>query len=104
MLAKAARNCRRYHRSNLRLARTLEETPAQDRGFSFIHSHIVLQHLAARRGLDIIRALPSDLQAGGLAGTAATSACGRASRLNLLLRRPSRGCAGASPGAIRPWK
>jgi hypothetical protein len=80
MLAEAARNCERYHRSNVRLARTLEEIPAQDRGFSFIHSHIVLQRLAPRRGLDIIRALLSDLQAGGVAGTAATSACGRGRR------------------------
>jgi len=68
MLQEAARNCVKYNRHNVRLARTLEEIDARTSGgFSFIHSHIVLQHLDPQRGLSIISALLSRLDAGGVA-------------------------------------
>ncbi len=68
MLEEAARNCARYNRHNVRLARTLEEVDAGNgAGFSFIHSHMVLQHLEPQRGLRILAALLSRLDAGGVA-------------------------------------
>jgi len=64
MLQEAAHNCVKYNRHNVRLARTLEEIDARTSGgFSFIHSHIVLQHLDPQRGLSIISALLSRLAA-----------------------------------------
>ena len=97
MLAEAARNCERYHCHNVRLARTLEELPAQER-FTFIHSHIVLQHLEPQRGLGLIRALLERLESGGVAALHVTYAHSKhrrnlgvrpwVSRLNLLVRRP----------------
>ena len=68
MLQEAARNCLKYNRHNVRLVRTLEEIdPGNSGGFSFIHSHMVLQHLDPQRGLSIISALLSRLDTGGVA-------------------------------------
>jgi SAM-dependent methyltransferase len=75
MLEEAARNCARYGRRNVRFARTLEELGAAGRGgFTFIHSHIVLQHLEAQHGLDIIGALLGLLEPGGVAALQVTYA------------------------------
>src|SRR5258708_32398621 len=75
MLQEAALNCVKYNRHNVRLARTLEEIdPGNGAGFSFIHSHMVLQHLEPQRGLSIIRALLSRLDSGGGAALHMTSA------------------------------
>ena len=68
MLCEAARNCARYNRNNVRLARTLEELGGESpRAFDFIHSHIVLQHLDPQRGLNIIGGLLRRLEPGGVA-------------------------------------
>src|ERR1700681_1961804 len=68
MLQEAALNCVKYNRHNVRLTRTLEEIdPGNGAGFSFIHSHMVLQHLDPQRGLSIISALLSRLDTGGVA-------------------------------------
>lgn len=98
MLQEAARNCARQDRDNVLLARTLEEIPPAVRAFTFIHSHIVLQHLDPQRGLLLIRSLLSQLQSGGVAALHVTYAHTRhrgnlgvrpwRSRLNLLVRRP----------------
>jgi SAM-dependent methyltransferase len=101
MLEEAARNCARYNRHNVRLARTLEELAAQGPGgFSFIHSHIVLQHLDRQHGLNIIGALLALLDGGGVAALHVTYAHTkhrgnlgvrpRVSRLTRLISRPLR--------------
>jgi SAM-dependent methyltransferase len=97
MLAEARRNCERQRCSHVRLVRTLEELPADER-FTFIHSHIVLQHLEPQRGLGLIRALLARLSSGGVAALHVTYAHTKhganlgvrpwATRLNLMVRRP----------------
>jgi SAM-dependent methyltransferase len=67
MRVEAARNCANFGRANVQLARSLEELGAAAAQFSFIHSYIVLQHIAPRRGLKIIAALLARLAPGGAA-------------------------------------
>ena len=99
MLREAALNCARYNLHHVRLARTLEEIdPGDGAGFSFVHSHMVLQHLDPQRGLSIIAALLSRLDSGGVAALHLTYAHSkhranqgvrpRASRVARFLSRP----------------
>jgi 2-polyprenyl-3-methyl-5-hydroxy-6-metoxy-1,4-benzoquinol methylase len=99
MLQEAALNCVKYNRHNVRLARTLEGIdPGNGAGFSFIHSHMVLQHLDPQRGLSIISALLSRLDTGGVAALHMTYAHAkhranqgvrpRASRVARFISRP----------------
>lgn len=67
MRAEAARNCARFGRHNVQLVRSLDEIPAAEGGFSFIHCYIVLQHLDAQRGLRLIDSLLARLERGGAA-------------------------------------
>src|ERR1700761_5441489 len=74
MRAEAARNCAKFNRHNVRLARSLENLDAQPATFTFIHSYIVLQHLDPQRGLGIISGLLARLAKGGCAALHVTYA------------------------------
>lgn len=67
MLAEAARNCAERARPTVRLARTLDEIPAELGRFTFVHSYIVLQHVEPRRGLGFVAELLARLDRGGCA-------------------------------------
>jgi SAM-dependent methyltransferase len=77
MRAEAARNCAAFGRSNVQLARSIEEVPPAAGDFSFIHSYIVLQHIAPQRGLRILAALLARLGPGGAAALHLTFARSR---------------------------
>lgn len=66
MRAEAASNCSRFNCRNVKLVATLDELDDSET-FTFIYSYIVLQHIDARRGLDIVDELLNRLEKGGCA-------------------------------------
>jgi 2-polyprenyl-3-methyl-5-hydroxy-6-metoxy-1,4-benzoquinol methylase len=68
MRDEAEVNCAKFGLKNVCLTRTVDEVPATEEGFSFVHSYIVLQHIETERGLQIIGKLLDRL---GKDGTAA---------------------------------
>lgn len=67
MLREAERNCLQAGLSNVTLRLSDDDlTALEGRTFDFIHSYIVLQHIAARRGLRLIETLVNHLEPGGI--------------------------------------
>jgi SAM-dependent methyltransferase len=66
MLAEAARNCRDRGVSNVVLAPADDRLSAVSGTFDLIHSYIVFQHVAPRRGLALARLLLGRLDPGGI--------------------------------------
>lgn len=67
MLAEARRNCDEAGASNVTLTQNDDDLQALDGGYDFIHSFIVLQHIAPNRGEHIVRKLVAKLCPGGIA-------------------------------------
>ena len=80
MRAEAASNCARFGRANVVLVADLEDPAAARGGFTFINSYIVLQHIAPRRGLDLIARLLALLESGGCAALHVTFGRGKYTR------------------------
>jgi len=66
MRQEAASNCSRFNCRNVKFVRSLAEL-GDSETFTFIYSYIVLQHIATRRGLDVVDALLNRLEKGGCA-------------------------------------
>jgi 2-polyprenyl-3-methyl-5-hydroxy-6-metoxy-1,4-benzoquinol methylase len=66
MLCEAKENCRRHHQTNVTLLKCDDRLSSLNGEFDLIHSHIVLQHIPARRGYRIVANLLTHLQAGGV--------------------------------------
>jgi SAM-dependent methyltransferase len=65
MLSEARRNCDDRELSNVELISTLDEL-ADDRQFDLVHTYIVLQHVARKRGMEILSKLVDRLATGGV--------------------------------------
>ena len=67
MLAEARRNCARFGVTNAELVRGDDRLCGVDGRFDLVHSTIVLQHIEAERGMDIVARLVERLAPGGVA-------------------------------------
>lgn len=67
MLAEARRNCDAAHVGGVQLVEGDDALTGVGRAFDFIHSYIVLQHIPAQRGEQIIQRLASFLAPNGIA-------------------------------------
>jgi 2-polyprenyl-3-methyl-5-hydroxy-6-metoxy-1,4-benzoquinol methylase len=66
MLAEAQSHCRSRGLDNVRLVQSAGDLPADLGGpFDFVHTYIVLQHVAPRQAMALIRALIGQIRTGG---------------------------------------
>jgi ubiquinone/menaquinone biosynthesis C-methylase UbiE len=66
MLAEAASNCEKRNVENVALVKSDDRLTQLDGSFNLIHSCLVLQHIPAKRGMQLIDALVRHLEPGGV--------------------------------------
>lgn len=67
MLEEAKTNCQSYGLTNVEFVQSDDELSKLDKGFDFIHSHIVFQHIARRRGENVLKRMVELLNENGVA-------------------------------------